>query len=104
MARKPKDYRAELEAIQDKARELKARHTVELGRIVQATGADRLDPEVLAGILVAGVRAAEEEKAREAWRSDGASFFRKRERRKAAGTDHGDSQGDPARRSGEAEG
>lgn len=93
MARKPRNYRAEWEAAQEKARDLRARHAVELGRIVQATGADALDPEVLAGILVSGVVGAREEKAREAWRDDGVRFFRKRERKRTTGASSG--AGDP---------
>ena len=103
MARKPRNYAAELKAIQDKARELKARHAAELGRIVQLTGADALDVDVLAGILVSGVRQAAEEKAREAWRTDGAAFFRKRDRRKADGADRSADSRHEAQRAGEAQ-
>lgn len=104
MARKPKDYAAELKAIQEKGRELKARQLVELGRLVQLTGADALDLEVLTGILVSGVAHAKEEKAREAWRSDGAAFFRKRERRKTGGADGGADGRTAAQPSGDAQG
>ncbi|MFE3839639.1 conjugal transfer protein TraD, partial [Pseudogemmobacter sonorensis] len=40
--RKPRDYDAELKALEDKARELKARKVQQLGELVIATGADSL--------------------------------------------------------------
>ncbi len=50
--RKPRDYDAELKALEDKARELKARKVVGLGELVIATGADTLTADELAGALV----------------------------------------------------
>ena len=47
--RKPRDYDAELKALQDKANALKQRKVLQLGELVIATGADALDPETLAG-------------------------------------------------------
>lgn len=104
MARKPKDYAAELKAVQEKAKSLKARQAAELGRLVQLTGADSLDVEVLAGMLVSGVREAGEEKAREAWRTDGARFFRQGARRKAGEANGGAHGGAEAQPPGEAQG
>ena len=49
--RKPRDFDAELKALEDKARELKARKVQQLGELVIATGADALTPEELAGAL-----------------------------------------------------
>ena len=51
MPRKPRDIDAELKALQDKARELKARQKTQLGELVIATGADSLSAEELAGLL-----------------------------------------------------
>ena len=55
MARKPRDYDAELQALMDKAKKLKSQRTVQLGELVQVTGADALPIEALAGALLAAV-------------------------------------------------
>ncbi|AXB75525.1 conjugal transfer protein TraD [Novosphingobium sp. P6W] len=72
--RKPRDYDAELKALGDKARQLKARRTSQLGELVVATGADALTSEELAGALLA-IAATTEPAKREAWRKRGAAFF-----------------------------
>lgn len=72
--RKPRDIDAELRALAEKAKGLKARKVTQLGELVMATGADGLDPEILAGLLLAAVDA--EAEAKEAWRRAGAAFFR----------------------------
>ena len=51
MMRKPRDYDAELKALEDKARELKTRKVQQLGELVIATGADALTADELAGAL-----------------------------------------------------
>ena len=43
--RKVRDYDAELKALGDKARALKAKRVEQLGQLVAATGADALDAE-----------------------------------------------------------
>ncbi len=78
--KKPRDIDAELKALSDKARALKAKQRTQLGELVAATGADALDPEILAGILLQGVREAKIAPTREAWRSDGAAFFHRGKR------------------------
>jgi len=40
MARKPRDFDAELQALMDKARKVKSQKTVQLGELVQVIGAD----------------------------------------------------------------
>ncbi len=50
--RKPRDFDAELKALEDKARELKTRKVQQLGDLVIATGADALTAEELAGALL----------------------------------------------------
>jgi len=72
--RKPRDIDAELRALAEKAKGLKARKVTQLGELVMATGAEGLEPEVLAGLLLAAVDA--EAEAKEAWRRAGAAFFR----------------------------
>ncbi len=79
MARKPRDIDAELKALADKARTLKARKVTQLGELVTATGADALDAETLAGVLLAAIDQKHTE-AREAWRQRGAAFFQRRAR------------------------
>ncbi len=81
--RKTRDYDAELKALGDKAKALKARKVQQLGELVTATGADALDIETLAGALIAAVEADAEGK--EAWRAKGVAFFQRR-RRKAGGS------------------
>ena len=48
MARKPRDFDAELQALMDKAKKVKSQKTVQLGELVQITGADTLPMEALA--------------------------------------------------------
>ncbi len=55
MARKPRDFDAELQALMDKARKVKSQKTVQLGELVQVTSADSLPMEALAGALLAAV-------------------------------------------------
>lgn len=72
--RKPRDFDAELEALNDKAKQLKERKLRQLGELVAATGADALAIEQLAGLLVAGVE-SKDPGAKESWRKRGAAFF-----------------------------
>ncbi len=80
--RKPRDIDAELKALSDKARVLKAKQRAQLGELVATTGADALDPETLAGVLLDAVaRAKAEPQAKEAWRVRGAGFFHRGKRK-----------------------
>jgi hypothetical protein len=73
--RKPRDIDAELAALAERTSALKARRVMQLGELVGATGADTLDPDTLAGALLA--MAAEQDGAtRAAWKRDGERFFR----------------------------
>jgi len=78
--RKVRDYDAELKALGDKARQLKAKRVEQLGQLVAATGADALDAETLAGVLLDAV-ASKDAGAKEAWRAKGAAFFQRRGRK-----------------------
>ena len=104
---KVRDYDAELRALEDKARGLKARRVEQLGTLVTSTGADALDLETLAGVLLDAV-ASTDANAREAWRAKGAAFFQRRGRkggRKAGGNDDSGApqpDADPASGSGTA--
>jgi hypothetical protein len=93
MARKPRDIDAELKALQDKTKTLKARKVTQLGELVTATGADTLDAETLAGVLLAAIE-QKQTQAREAWRQRGAAFFQRRPRSpKKTGDPSGDNAG-----------
>ena len=92
--RKPRDIDAELRALQDKAKSLKARKVVQLGELVTATGADSFDAETLAGVLLEALDGAKQPDAKEGWRQRGAAFFQRRARvRKSAGQPSGDHTG-----------
>ena len=101
--RKVRDYDAELKALGDKARALKARKVEQLGALVVATGADALDLEVIAGLLRHGVVEAQTDSVKESWRADGATFLKGRGR-KGHGAADGDGSGAQAKRGGEAAG
>ena len=73
--RKPRDYDAELKALDEKARTLKDRKIKQLGELVIATGADALDVETLAGGLL-GVVETKDAARKAEWRKRGAGFFR----------------------------
>ncbi|RJT28771.1 conjugal transfer protein TraD [Mesorhizobium waimense] len=80
--RKPRDFDAELKALEDKARELKTRKVQQLGDLVIATGADQLSTEELAGALAA-IAETKDTAKREAWAKRGVTFFESRPRRTA---------------------
>jgi hypothetical protein len=80
--RKPRDFDAELKALEDKARELKTRKVQQLGELVIATGADQLSTDELAGALVA-ITETKDTSKREAWAKRGVMFFESRSRRTA---------------------
>jgi hypothetical protein len=99
--RKPRDIDAELRALQDKAKGLKARKVIQLGELVTATGADTLDAETLAGVLLEALDGAKQPDAREGWRQRGAAFFQRRARsRKSPSQTAGDDAGRAADDSG----
>src|SRR3546814_5413623 len=78
--RKVRDYDAELRALNDKAKALKARKVQQLGELVTSTGDDALDLDTLAGALLAAVEAADANE-KEAWSTRGAAFFQGRGRK-----------------------
>jgi len=98
--RKVRDYDAELRALNDKAKALKARKVQQLGELVTSTGADALDLDTLAGALIAAVEAASADE-REAWRVKGAAFFQGRGRKARKG-DAGGRQGGGEAATGDA--
>ncbi|ANN61605.1 conjugal transfer protein TraD [Mesorhizobium loti NZP2037] len=80
--RKPRDFDAELKALEEKARELKTRKVQQLGEMVIAAGADQLNTDELAGALVA-ITETKDTAKREAWAKRGVMFFESRSRRTA---------------------
>jgi type II secretory pathway component PulK len=86
MMRKPRDFDAELKALEDKAKDLKNRKVQQLGELVISTGADALTADELAGALVVLAETKDVGK-REAWAKRGAAFFQSRARRSASSSD-----------------
>lgn len=84
--RKPRDYEAELKALEDKAKELKTRKVQQLGELIIATGADTLSAEELAGALIVLAETTDAGR-REAWAKRGTAFFRSKSRRSAKAID-----------------
>ena len=97
MARKPRDFDAELKALLDKTKQVKSQKTVQLGELVQVTGADALPIEALAGVLLAAVeqsKAQPEAVAR--WTERGQAFFQaggKRGKKSGANAGAGNREG-----------
>ncbi|WP_019831086.1 conjugal transfer protein TraD [Sphingomonas sp. PR090111-T3T-6A] len=82
--RKPRDFDAELKALDDKAKRLKEQRRVQLGELVIACGADGVAPETLAGALLALSDA--DASTTEVWRQRGAAFFQRAPRKPARGS------------------
>jgi DNA-binding protein H-NS len=89
--RRPRDFDAELKALDDRARELKNRKLRQLGELVIATGADALSVEELAGALL--LAAEGKGLAKEDCRKRGEGFFRSPARRSAARANRATSSG-----------
>ena len=82
MARKPRDFDAELQALMDKAKKVKSQKTSQLGELVQVTGADALPIEALAGVLLAAVEQAKKQpEAIARWTERGQAVFQQGGRR-----------------------
>ena len=96
--RKPRNFDAELKALDDKARGLRTRKVQQLGELVIATGADALSAAELAGALIV-IAETKEAGKREAWSKRGTAFFQGRARRSAPAPDR-DAGGAPAQPGG----
>jgi len=85
--RKPRDIDAELKALAEKQKLLRSKRTAQLGELVAATGADALDAETLAGVLLDAIdKTKADASAKEAWQQRGEAFFRRQRRKQANGT------------------
>ena len=92
--RKPRDIDAELKALAEKQKLLRSKRTVQLGELVTATGADALDAETLAGVLLDAIdKAKADANLKEAWQRRGEAFFRRQRRKNANGA--GDAAPEP---------
>ncbi|MGN6850079.1 MAG: conjugal transfer protein TraD [Sphingomicrobium sp.] len=89
--RKPRDYDAELKALDEKAKRLRERKVQQLGELVVACGAAAMSPHHLAGALL-GVTEVKDAATREGWRKRGAAFFQ-RPSRKGTGESGGKPEG-----------
>jgi hypothetical protein len=81
--RQPRNFDAALRALTERARTLKARKITQLGEVVIAAGAGELEPEIIAGMLLAcldGMTPAQ----RDDLRARGAALFRERRRPRRA--------------------
>ena len=94
--RKLRDFDMELRVLADKVSQLKERRVRQLGLLVAATGADALDADMLAGVLL-DAASMNDSTVKEGWRERGARFFHGKVRRPAqrpqphtgAGAPHG---------------
>jgi hypothetical protein len=76
MARKPRDYDAELQALMERAKKVKTQKTTQLGELVQVIGADSLPVEALAGVLITALEDAKNRPETVArWTERGQAFF-----------------------------
>ncbi len=78
--RKVRDFDAELKALNERAKLLRQRKIQQFGELIEATGADLLEPDLLAGALLAVV-AEKDNATRTNWSTRGAQFFRETSRR-----------------------
>ena len=98
--RKPRYFDAALKALTDKTKVLKENKRRQLGELIEAIGADALDMETLAGGLLAMVESADKTQ-KEAWRKQGAAFFRGKARQ-ASGRTRSDAARAPSGNGGQA--
>ena len=76
MARKPRDYDAELQTLMARAKKVKTQKTTQLGELVQVVGADTLPFEALAGALLAALEQSKKQpEAVARWTERGQAFF-----------------------------
>jgi hypothetical protein len=97
MARKPRDFDAELQALMERAKKVKTQKTTQLGELVQLVGADALPFEALAGALLAALEQAKKQpEAVARWTERGQAFFQpggKREKKPSPGDTAGGAPG-----------
>lgn len=92
--RMPIDFDSELKVLANKTKLLKERRVRQLGELVAATGADTLDADLLAGVLLDAV-AMKDAATREGWRKAGAGFFQRKTRKPASRSGRNAESGSP---------
>jgi hypothetical protein len=96
MARKPRDYDAELQALMERAKKVKTQKTTQLGELVQVIGADSLPIEALAGVLLTALDESKRQPETLArWTERGQAFFQQ-DTRRGKKTSPGDPAAAPA--------
>jgi hypothetical protein len=76
MARKPRDYDAELQTLMERAKKVKSQKTIQLGEIAQMVGADALPLEAFAGALMAALEQSKKQpEAIARWTERGETLF-----------------------------
>jgi hypothetical protein len=97
MARKPRDFDAELQTLMERAKKVKTQKTTQLGELVQSVGADALPFEALAGALLAALEQSKKQpEAVARWTERGQAFFQqggKREKKPSPGDTAGGAPG-----------
>ena len=87
MARKPRNYDAELQALMEKAKKVRTQKTVQLSELVQIVGADAIPIEALAGALLSAVEQSKKQpEAIARWTERGHAFFQQGGKRGKKGT------------------
>jgi hypothetical protein len=82
MAKKPRDFDAELQALIERTRKVRTQKTIQLGELVQLVGADALPFEALAGALLAALEQSKKQpEAVARWAERGQAFFQQGGRR-----------------------
>jgi len=81
--RQPRNYDAALRALTERARALKTKKVTQLGEVMIAVGAGELEPEIIAGMLLASLDQMTPAQQAD-WRARGEAFFRERRPRRAA--------------------
>jgi hypothetical protein len=95
MARKPRDYDAELKALTERAKKVKTQKTTQLGELVQVIGADTLPFEALAGALLAALEQSKKQpEAVARWTERGQAFFQQGGKRGAKASAGNPANGD----------
>lgn len=93
--RKVRDFDAELKALNERSKLLRVRKIQQFGELIEATGADALEPDLLAGALL-GIVAEKDKGTTAAWSEAGARFFRETSRRPLRRARGGSTDGEAA--------
>ena len=93
--RKVRDFDTELKVLEERSKLLRKRKIEQFGELIEATRADTLDPDVLAGALLAAV-IEKNDAVLGQWRTRGALFFRETSRKSSRRAGRGGASGQKA--------